>query len=68
VHCADVRTHTRVGTGRTSRAGEGVESLDGLGDKRTEVAQACSRTEWYCDRLYDSRVEVRLSLILRIVT
>jgi hypothetical protein len=43
VHRADVRTHT----GGTSRAGEGVESRDGLGDKRTEAAEACSGTEWY---------------------
>ncbi len=34
-------------TGGMSRAGEGVESRDGLGDERTEGAQACSRTEWY---------------------
>ena len=33
VHRADVRTHTQ---GRTSRAGEGVESRDGLGDERAE--------------------------------
>ena len=39
---------TDTHTGGTSRAGEGVESRDGLGDERTEAAQACSGTEWYC--------------------
>ncbi len=39
---------TDAHTGGTSRAGEGVESRDGLGDERTEGAQACSGTEWYC--------------------
>ena len=39
---------TETHTGGTSRAGEGVESRDRLGDERTEAAQACSRTEWYC--------------------
>lgn len=37
-----------IDTGRTSRAGEGVESRDRLGDERTEGAQTCSGTEWYC--------------------
>jgi len=41
------RGYTDTHTGRTSRAGEGVESQDGLGDKRTEAAQACSGTEQY---------------------
>jgi hypothetical protein len=45
---ADVRTHAHTHTGGTSRAGEGVENRDRLGDERTEGAQACSRTEWYC--------------------
>lgn len=39
---------TDIHTGRTLRDGEGVESRDGLGNKRTNAAQACSRTEWYC--------------------
>jgi hypothetical protein len=39
---------TDTHTGGTSRAGEGLESQDGLGDKRTEGAQARSGTEWYC--------------------
>lgn len=42
------RECTDTHTGGTSRAGEGVESQDGLGEKRTEGAQACSGTEWYC--------------------
>ena len=44
MHRVDVRTHT----GGTWRAGEGVESRNGLGDERTEGAQACSGTELYC--------------------
>ena len=42
------RGYTDTYTGKTSRAGEGVESRDGLGDERTEAAQAWSGTEWYC--------------------
>jgi hypothetical protein len=38
---------TDAHTGGTSRAGEGVESRDGLGGKRTEEARVCSGTEWY---------------------
>ena len=30
---------TNIHTGRTSQAGEGVESRDGLGDERTEAAK-----------------------------
>ena len=36
---------TDTHTGGTSRAGEGVVSRDGLGDERTEAAEACSGTE-----------------------
>ncbi|OCK72732.1 hypothetical protein K432DRAFT_455751 [Lepidopterella palustris CBS 459.81] len=36
---------TDTHTGGTSRAGEGAESRDGLGDERSEAAQACSGIE-----------------------
>jgi hypothetical protein len=42
------RMYGHTHTGRTARAGEGVESRDGLGDERTKAAQACSGTKWYC--------------------
>ncbi len=43
---ARIYGHTHGWTSRA--AGEEVDSRDGLGDKRTEGAQACSGTEWYC--------------------
>ncbi len=42
--CAPRRC-TDTHTGGTSRADEEVESRNGLGDERTEGAQACSGTE-----------------------
>ena len=60
---------TDTHTSRTSRAGEGVESRDGLGDERTEAAQACSGTEWYCvgQRVGRGGVEILDEIYFRLV-
>lgn len=50
-----------INTGRMSRAGEGLESRDGLEDERTEVAQACSGTEWYFVGKWADRGSVEFS-------
>ena len=52
----------------------GVESREGLGDERTEAAQACSWTEWYCVGQRVGRGDVEFSdeicyrLVRKIVT